>query len=816
MQVTHVQDKVTHAVIGGGDTIDFGISSSAEFFNILSSTLYSDQILAVVREVLCNAWDAHIEAGCTDKPVQITLDNNKFSIKDFGKGIHHDDIGPIYGTYGNSTKKNDGNQTGGFGLGCKAPFAYTEHFEVISCHQGVKTIYTMAKSSAQVTGKPGITTIAQFPTTETGLTVTIQVASSDLGTFRKRIQEIVFRGDMNMTLNGLVLPKLNFDASITNYLIVRKNENFSSTEFINVRYGNVIYPVTKTEAIASTYKSITNYLGMLGDTCHCTPYLIFQAPPHSIAVTPSRETLSMQDHTVKTLKELFANYLKEFQKHIPVEKRLDAKRLVEAAVEEKAYDKLFPMNEGLPFKPGTRAQLINTWQEQAHQMLLHQYPREASFFKEDKLNRINALVAADVVDKKLATSLLKHLASKSTDNWVTRKYLAPIIKKMLKQGLQTSRLFVWSKSNKRYSSDPVLNAVTTAFPHTAYHELNYLRNIVVVTTSQTRAVRVLENKEDPLLKSFGNSCGLLVYNAPLSKGAAQEALNFFTNLGMRVIDLTVKERSAVEKPKTTTPKKPRRKGYPLLADIVVELGYVYYEKTKHEATRYTENPLCYVRVKATTHAQATLGKAGEITSSYNVKMLNTLFGGVCAVVSTQAKEDALIKQGVPNIIQYAAQEAQQYVNNNPHIADFYKVEFDSITERIKTSKLSSYQYDRLHKVLPLILNTPELAKHFGFYVELTEKDKIIIKLIEFLYHQRAYMGEQSFVDFLNFLNKLKNSKPPAALGKLTSKVMAHKKLLFIDTDGLRAILTGIFIPGNKKREQTRKHALEFFLNTFNS
>ena len=176
MQVTHVQDKVTHAVIGGGGTIDFGISSSAEFFNILSSTLYSDQILAVVREVLCNAWDAHIEAGCTDKPVQITLDNGKFSIKDFGKGIHHDDIGPIYGTYGNSTKKNDGNQTGGFGLGCKAPFAYTEHFEVISCHQGVKTIYAMTKSSAQVTGKPGITTIAQFPTTETGLTVTIQVA----------------------------------------------------------------------------------------------------------------------------------------------------------------------------------------------------------------------------------------------------------------------------------------------------------------------------------------------------------------------------------------------------------------------------------------------------------------------------------------------------------------------------------------------------------------------------------------------------------------------------------------------------------------
>lgn len=62
MQVTHTDDHITHAVIGGGQTIDFGISNNAEFFHILSSTLYTNQELAVVREVLCNAWDAHIEA----------------------------------------------------------------------------------------------------------------------------------------------------------------------------------------------------------------------------------------------------------------------------------------------------------------------------------------------------------------------------------------------------------------------------------------------------------------------------------------------------------------------------------------------------------------------------------------------------------------------------------------------------------------------------------------------------------------------------------------------------------------------------------
>ena len=40
MQVSHHNDHITHAVIGGKQAIEFGISNSAEFFNILSSTLY--------------------------------------------------------------------------------------------------------------------------------------------------------------------------------------------------------------------------------------------------------------------------------------------------------------------------------------------------------------------------------------------------------------------------------------------------------------------------------------------------------------------------------------------------------------------------------------------------------------------------------------------------------------------------------------------------------------------------------------------------------------------------------------------------------
>ena len=90
---------------------------------------------------------------------------------------------PIYGVYGASTKKQDATVTGGFGLGCKAPFAYSEHFEVTSWHKGTKTIYNLSRSSAEVNGKPGIFPIASFPTTESGLQVRIPLNNGDRSEF---------------------------------------------------------------------------------------------------------------------------------------------------------------------------------------------------------------------------------------------------------------------------------------------------------------------------------------------------------------------------------------------------------------------------------------------------------------------------------------------------------------------------------------------------------------------------------------------------------------------------------------------------------
>ena len=73
MQVTHVDDNVTHIVLGQKSSIGFTLAETPEFFQVLSKSLYTDPVLAMCRETVCNAWDAHIAAGITDTPIEISI-----------------------------------------------------------------------------------------------------------------------------------------------------------------------------------------------------------------------------------------------------------------------------------------------------------------------------------------------------------------------------------------------------------------------------------------------------------------------------------------------------------------------------------------------------------------------------------------------------------------------------------------------------------------------------------------------------------------------------------------------------------------------
>lgn len=152
------------------------IAATPEMFRLLFDSLYSKKELAVVRELLCNAWDAHVEAGTAATPIEVHLPSYLepwFQIKDYGVGLHPERVGPIYMDYGNSTKTGTNELIGGFGIGSKAPFAFTDSFTVTSRFEG--TAYTFSAYIAE-DGIPNCMLMGQDPTDEpNGLTVYVPV-----------------------------------------------------------------------------------------------------------------------------------------------------------------------------------------------------------------------------------------------------------------------------------------------------------------------------------------------------------------------------------------------------------------------------------------------------------------------------------------------------------------------------------------------------------------------------------------------------------------------------------------------------------------
>lgn len=122
----------------------FSIQDTGMIFDILRNKMYADPIGAIAREISCNCRDAHREVGKESVPVKIvlpTLIDPHIRFIDNGPGISPDRLENVFIKYTGSTKRNDNSQTGGFGLGAKTPFSYSDTFTIITNVDGKKYVY---------------------------------------------------------------------------------------------------------------------------------------------------------------------------------------------------------------------------------------------------------------------------------------------------------------------------------------------------------------------------------------------------------------------------------------------------------------------------------------------------------------------------------------------------------------------------------------------------------------------------------------------------------------------------------------------------
>lgn len=170
--------------------LNFGISDVRLVVDILSK-LYAYPIRTLVQEYICNGRDAMREAGTWGKlPIEITVPNSLdpvFKVRDYGVGISPDRMANIFVNYGSSTKRNTNTQTGGFGIGAKSAFSYTDSFTVTSFYNGVRYLYV-----AHLGDEGGVNLISQNNTTQpNGVEISIGVKPKDIAEFREAVQRCV-------------------------------------------------------------------------------------------------------------------------------------------------------------------------------------------------------------------------------------------------------------------------------------------------------------------------------------------------------------------------------------------------------------------------------------------------------------------------------------------------------------------------------------------------------------------------------------------------------------------------------------------------
>lgn len=761
MQVSQVNDHVTHAVIGGQKAINFTVSDDAELMNVLSKALYTDQQLAVVRETLCNAWDAHVEAGCTDKPIEISLSKEELVIRDFGHGIPQAMIGPVYGTYGGSTKKHDGKQTGGFGLGCKSPFAYTDHFEVTSWSvvDQMMTVYNMSKSSAEVQGKPGIVPIVSVPTIDHGLQVRIKLTkASDWDRFNQLIKRIVKNGEMNAIYNGVILETFPFGMMERGFLIT--NEQLIETpQSILLRYGHVVYPVENDDHFRDEYHRALKLLERLGNNHYSrgTEYrVVFQAPANRVSITPSREALSMQEGTIATIKKLLEHFvsISEEQLKDGCFKLLD--RSIDTTFLSNKPAVLLTDFGKIPNIPQAEAaaSVITSIDQMIVRAASYSYPNYEGFKERDLDQRLNALIGFGFGDTKLFTAFKAYIEDMRTGSyvmvdekdkdgnvskkrvekatpkqWLMKHLVSPVVLGLMNDPLlHSDKFFAYAKERKNSYSGELKLMAPKDIPDAhngATDYLPWLRKVVIL--AHNRLDFEYRAQQFPVMKYWlGKTEQVFLYTVARSPKKVDAARAFFKAQGFVILDLTIAQKWEAQDAAAPMPKeytsRPRRRGLAMLASAMKTVdGKEIINMTwpNQEEEQLVEKPEFVLKASFKSDVVHLPNQSNTVS-----KFIIRKWGKVGAFVVNQNQEAKYLAMGAMTYEDYLLGKILEELKNNPRI----RASLGFMWSRDKTimeKKWGSHVlYDREQKFLEAVYADQDLKDYFGIVDTMTEEDKL--------------------------------------------------------------------------------------------
>ena len=293
---------------GSLDEKSFSIGDLGMVFDILRSKMYSNPILAICREISCNARDAHREAGIPERPIKIQLPTSlepELRIQDFGVGISPDRVDNIFVKFAASTKRNDNTQTGFFGLGSKSPFSYTDQFMVNTIFNGVKYNYVCSIDSTKV-GK--MVLLNQVNTDEhNGTEVVIPAKSQDFKLFNQYIEQACRYWEVKPIITGgnikWQLQDIIFKGS--NWCIVKDDYYYGNN--ISVMIDGIEYPLD--------HSALSKYAdSKLVEAARGKVILYFSLG--ELSLSANREQVYLDKHTQEKIKLHLEQAVKEVKLQI--------------------------------------------------------------------------------------------------------------------------------------------------------------------------------------------------------------------------------------------------------------------------------------------------------------------------------------------------------------------------------------------------------------------------------------------------------------------------------------------------------------------
>ena len=157
----------------------------------------------------------------------------------------------------------------------------------------------MMKHDPEQDNKMGIKTVMQIPSTDTGLTVSINLKKEDVNVIHNALFEVVKFGEMNVLLND--------ETIMETYAFSKAYKGISfipySTARVHIRYGSVLYPLSNVNEDIDYYYDKLRYLAQ-HDRNGNSLSIVIQAEPDTLSVAPSRDNLTFDPVTTTAVQKL--------------------------------------------------------------------------------------------------------------------------------------------------------------------------------------------------------------------------------------------------------------------------------------------------------------------------------------------------------------------------------------------------------------------------------------------------------------------------------------------------------------------------------